>query len=160
MIKKITNPNYLGVIAPLIMRFHKRVKESSGNYGGIAYESIYSKLSMMVQFGNVVNGEDRSEVWVAYDNENRPVGFAAWHVMDLPHIGSVFCPCMFNDVRNQKAIKELYEEFKQFGRRHRATIYRFWAANDKVGSWFKNIGKNIGIEFEDTGAREFIGREV
>jgi len=158
MIQKITNPNYLGIIAPLIMRFHKRVKESSGLYEGIRYETLFAYLTKLIQMG-YGKPEDRAEVWIAYNEDNIPVGFAAWHVMDLPHIGTVFCPCLFNDTRNQQAIKELYTEFIQFGRRHRATLYRYHAVNEKVGEYFKGILDKLGVDTKETGAREYIGRE-
>lgn len=159
MIQKITNPNYLGIIAPLVMRFHKRVKESSGLYEGIRYETLFTYLTKLVQMGHG-KPEDNAEVWVAHNDENHPVGFAAWHVMDLPHIGKVFCPCLFNDTRNQKAIRELYEEFIQFGRRHRCTLYQYFAVNEKVGNYFANILEKKGVVVKETGAREYIGREV
>jgi len=158
MIQKITNPNYLGIIAPLVMRFHKRVKDSSGMYDGIRYETFFSYLTRLVQIGRGVP-EDRAEVWVAYDEDNMPVGFAAWNVMDLPHIGTVFCSCMFNDTRNQNAIKELYSEFIQFGRKHRASLYQYHAVNEKVGDYFKGILDKLGVEVTETGAREYVGRE-
>lgn len=154
MIQKITNPNYVGVIAPLIMRFHKRVKESSGMYDGIRYETLFSYLTKLVQMGG-----DRAEVWVAYNEENHPVGFSAWHVMDLPHIGKVFCPCLFNDTRNQTYIKELYEEFIQFGRRHRCPLYQYYAVNEKVGEYFRRILRKLGVNSKQTGGIEYIGRE-
>jgi hypothetical protein len=158
MIQKITSPNYLGVIAPLIMKFYNRIKETSGLYEGVTYESLFVYLTRLIQFGRNGTGEDRSEVWVAYEDET-PIGFAAWHLMDIPHIGKVFCPCLYNDTRNQKAIKELYGEFIQFGRKHRAPIYEFYAVNEKVGEYFKNVLGKLGVEANDTGAREYIGRE-
>ena len=158
MIQKITNPNYLGVIAPLVIRFHKRVKESTGLYEGVRYETLFAYLTKLVQMGRGVP-EDVAEVWVAYNEDNTPIGFAAWHVMDLPHIGKVSCPCLFNDTRNQQAIRELYAEFIQFGRRHRATLYQYHAVNEKVGEYFKGILDKLGVEVRDTGAREYIGRE-
>ncbi len=157
MIQKITNPNYLGIIAPLVMRFYKRVTDSSGIYEGITYETLFTYLTRLSQFGK--GDPDRSEVWVAYNDDNKPVGFAAWHLMDLPYVGTVFCPCLFNDTRNQKSIKELYNEFIQFGRRHRAPLYKYHALNDKVANHFAFILDKLGVEVKDTGAKEFIGKE-
>lgn len=158
MIQKITNPNYLGVIAPLVMRFHKRVKESSGIYDGIRYETLFSYLVQVVQTGKGTP-EDMMEVWVAYNEEDFPVGFACWNVRGLPHIGKVFCSMLFNDTRNQTYIKELYEEFIQFGRRHRCPLYSYWSSNRKVGDYFRNILDKMGVEMTETGAIEYVGRE-
>jgi len=158
-IQKITNPVYLGVIAPLIQKFYNRVKESSGLYEGVTYESLYTYLARLIQFGKGKT-EDMSEVWVAYDEDESPVGFSAWQVMDIPHVGKVFCPILYNDTRNQAAIKELYEEFKQFGRRHRAPLYQYYAVNEKTGNYFSGVAGKMGVEFKETGLREYIGREV
>ena len=127
-------------------------------YDGIRYETLFAYLTRLVQMGQG-KPEDKAEVWVAYNEENFPVGFAAWHVMDLPHIGKVFCPCLFNDTRNQTYIKELYEEFIQFGRRHRAPLYQYYAVNEKVGEYFRRILDKLGVEAKPTGGIEYIGRE-
>ena len=152
-IQKITNPLYVGEIAPLILRFYNRVKDSSGLYQGITYESIYAYICKVAQFG-----KDRAEFWIAFDGDT-PVGFAVWRVMDLPHIGKVYCDCLYNDTRNQKAIKGLYTEFVEFGIRHRAPLYQFNALNDRVGKHFQHILGKLGVECNDSGAKEFIGRK-
>ncbi|MFX0194554.1 MAG: hypothetical protein ACFFCW_00405 [Candidatus Hodarchaeota archaeon] len=149
---KITNPLYVGRIAPLILKFYNRVKETSGMYEGITYETIYAYLARTAQYGG-----ELAEVWVAYDGDT-PVGFACWKVMDLPHIGKVYCDCLYNDVRNQKAIKGLYEEFINFGKRHRAPLYQFDALNEKVGEHFVRVADKLGVDFKDSGAKNYIGR--
>jgi len=151
--RKVTNPLAIGQIAPLVQKFYNRVKETSGMYEGITYESLYTYFTRVIQFGG-----DRAEFWVAMDGDT-PVGFATWRVMDLPHIGKVFCDCLYNDVRNQKAIKGLYDEFIEFGKRHRALIYEFNAVNDKVGEYFKGVLDKLGVEAQDSGAKNYIGRK-
>lgn len=158
MIRKITNPHYLGVIAPMILSFYKRVKDTSGMYDGIRYETLFAYLTKFVQMGRGTP-EDKAEVWVAYNEDETPVGFAAWHVMDLPHIGKVFCPILYNDTKTQGYIKELYEEFIQFGRRHRSPIYQYTAVNKKVGDYFQKVLAKLGVESKETGGIEYIGRE-
>lgn len=153
MIHRITNPLAIGGIAPLVQKFYARVKESSGMYQGITYESLYTYYTRIIQFGG-----DRAEFWIAMDNDV-PVGFATWRVMDLPHIGKVFCDCLYNDTRNQKAIKELYDEFIEFGKRHRALIYEFNAVNEKVGEYFCHVLDKLGIDAKDSGAKNYIGRK-
>jgi len=153
MIHRITNPLIIGQIASLIQKFHSRIKETSGMYDGITYESLYAYATRVVQFGG-----DRGEFWLAME-DNVPVGFAIWRVLDLPHIGTVHCDAMYNDTRNQKSIKELYDEFISFGQRQRALIYRYDAVNDKVGDYFKHVASKLGIEFVDSGAKNYIGRK-
>ena len=150
---KITNPLAIGQMAPLVQKFYNRMKESSGMYDSITYESLYTYFTRVIQFGG-----DRGEFWIAMDGDT-PVGFATWRVMDLPHIGTVFCDCLYNDTRNQKAIKGLYDEFIEFGKRHRSLIYKFDAVNDKVGEYFTHVLDKMGINAKDSGAKSYIGRK-
>ena len=152
-VQKITNPLYVGEIAELIMKYYHKVNDSSGMYQSMTYESLYSYFTRVVQFGGNIG-----ELWVAYD-DGKPVGFAVWKVMDLPHVGSVFCDCLYNDVRNQRAIKGLYDEFINFGKKHRAPIYQYAAINEKVAEHFKNVLGKLGIDVTDSGAKNYIGRE-
>ena len=152
-IHKVTNPLAIGQLAPLIEKFHKRAKESSGLYDGITYESIYAYAVRVAQFGG-----SGAEFWVAMDKDI-PVGFAIWRVMDFPHVGKVYCDCLYNDVRNQKAIRGLYEEFVNFGKRQRARIYQFDALNEKLGFHFQGIMEKLGVSCVDSGAKNYIGRK-
>ena len=152
-VHKITNPLAVGQIASLVQKFYNRVKESSGMYDSITYESVYTYFTKVIQFGG-----DRAEFWIAMDGDV-PVGFATWRVLDIPHIGAVFCDCLYNDTRNQKAINGLYNEFIEFGKRNRSLIYKFDAVNDKVGEYFRNVLDKLGIEAKDSGAKSFIGRK-
>ena len=147
-IHKVTNPLAVGELAPLVQKFYNRVKETTGLYQGITYESLYTYLARVVQFGG-----DKAEFWVALDGD-MPVGFATWRVMDLPYIGSVFCDCLYNDTRNQKAIKELYDQFIEFGKKHRCLLYRFDAVNEKLGEYFVNVLSKLGVEAKDSGSEQ------
>jgi len=154
MIHKITNPLAVGNFAPLIMKFFNRINESSapGSYRGITYESLFTYITRVVQFGG-----DRGEFWVSFENDV-PVAFAVWTVMDLPNIGKVCCDSIYNDTRNQRATKELYEEFINFGKRHRCPIYQIDAVNEKVGEHFKHVFEKLGVEASDSGIKNYIGR--
>jgi len=152
-IHKVTNPLAVGQIAPLIQKFYNRCKETSGLYNSITYESLYSSLARIVQFGG-----EGAEMWVSMEG-NAIVGFASWRLMDLPHIGSVYCDCMYNDTRNQKSILPLYEQFIEFGKKHRALIFKFDAINEKVGEHFVGVLQKLGIDAKDSGAKHYIGRK-
>jgi hypothetical protein len=152
-VQKITNPLYVGEVAELIMKYYHRVKDGCGMYNGITYESLYTYITRVVQMGG-----DRAEFWVAYD-EDKPVGWATWRMMDLPNVGTVFCDCLYNDTRNQKAIKGLYDEFINFGKRHRCPLYQYGAVNEKVAEYFKNVLDKLGVDAKDSGAKIYIGRE-
>ena len=150
-VQKITNPLYVGELGSLLLRFYNKVKDASGMYQGITYESFYTYICQIVQFG----GEKR-EFWIAIDNE--PIGFAAWRVMNLPYVGKVYCDFIYNSIRNQKAAILLCKEFINFGKQHRAPLYGFGAINEVVGRHFVVVGKKLGIEFTNTGIVDFTGR--
>jgi len=148
---KITSPLYVGEIAPLILKFYNRVSTGT-EYQGITYESLYASFAQIVQFGGNV-----SELWVVFD-ENEPVAFATWRVLGLPHIGKTYCDFMFNSIRNRKAVIELCKEWMEFGKKHRSPLYAFDAINEKVAEHLVSVGKQLGVEFVNTGVTNFIGR--
>jgi hypothetical protein len=152
-VHKITNPLAVGHIAPLVQKFYNRCKETSGLYQSMTYESIYSAFTRIVQFGG-----EMAELWVSMDGD-QIVGFASWKVMDLPHIGTVYCETMYNDTRNQKSVIKLYEHFIEFGKKHRALIYKFDAINDKVAERATHVFDKLEYNFIDSGAKHFIGRK-
>jgi len=157
-VHKITNPLAVGQIASLVQKFYNRVKESSGMYDSITYETLYSYFTYSYFTRIIQFGGDKAEFWIAMDGDV-PVGFSTWRVMDLPYIGTVFCDCLYNDTRNQKAIRGLYDEFINFGKKHRSLYYKFDATNEKVGEYFKGVLEKLGIDAKDSGAKSYIGRK-
>jgi len=148
---KITNPLYVGEIAPLILKFYNRVNTGTG-YQGITYESLYASFALIVQHGG-----DASELWVVLDGDE-PVAFSTWRVLGLPHIGKTYCDFMFNSIRNRKAVVELCKQWIEFGKKHRSSLFAFDAINEKVAEHLVSVGKQLGVEFVNTGVTNFIGR--
>jgi ribosomal protein L22 len=53
----------------------------------------------------------------------------------------------------------LYDEFINFGKRHRCPLYQYGAVNEKVAEYFKNVLDKLGVDAKDSGAKICIGRE-
>jgi len=149
---KITNPLFLGEMAPLIQSFYDHVKRTS-EYEGISYESIYTYLAYTVQFGGDIN-----EFWVAF-KKNEPVGFAKWHVCMTPHIGKVYIEFIYSKLKDKIVSVELVKEFLKFGERHNSPWYSFDAANKHVAKRLTQIAEECGVETKETGITNFIGRK-
>lgn len=119
---KITNPNWMGYIAPEIKAFFERT-----NPIGITYESLYTYLVRAVQYGR-----DKDEFWVVFDDDKPMKVWGHWFVKGIPAIGKVYCDCIYNGEGNVEATRTLLREFVEFGKRNRCTIYEADAVNKKV----------------------------
>jgi hypothetical protein len=150
---KLTNPLYIGEIAPLIQAFYDHVKRTS-KYEGISYESLYTYLVQAIQFGGEI-----SEVWVAIDDENKPIAFAKWHVCGPPHYGKVYVEFLYSKVKDKKVSVELIKEFVKFGEKHRAPYYSYDAVNPAVAKRLMAISEEVGVPCHETGVVNFVGRK-
>jgi hypothetical protein len=134
-LQKVTNPNWLGMIAPRILDFYNRTKEP-----GKTYESLFTFYANSIQFGG-----DNSEFWAVL-NETKPVAFAHWMVFGLPLIGSVLFESLHNWSKQKEPINLLITEFVNFGKRKRATVYRYEAYNQKVADVIEKYAVDAGFE--------------
>ena len=132
---KITNPLWLGQIAPRIKDFFDRTKEP-----GLTYESRFTFLANSVQFG-----KEQSEFTVVFEN-NQPIAFAHWCVLGLPFIGTVLFESLHNWSKKREPINLLIKEFINFGKKHNATVYRYEACNEKVAGIIERYVTDLGSE--------------
>ena len=134
---KITNPLWLGVIAPNINDFVKKV-----TLEGITYESLYSYFAATIQFGG-----ESAEFWVAM-KDGKPVAFAHWYVMGLPHIGKTMCDYAYSWSKNKEDMTSLIKEWINFGLRKKAPIYSGIVVNESFYRvWRKHANKlNLSLE--------------
>ena len=146
-ILKITNPLYLGNIAPNILKFVEKVKPI-----GVTYETLYSYFANSIQFGG-----DRSEFWVAID-DGTPVAFSHWLVMQLPHVGKVCCDYMMSWNRKREPVENLLDKFIEFGRNNRSPLYEGYLANEAIFRVFRKAMNAKGIKVEKTEILNCIGR--
>lgn len=158
---KITNPQWLGYIAPRIAEFAAKL-----NVAGISYETLYTYFvnsvqhSLKVEIQNKDDGgpklEDMSEFWVVLEEDGTPVGFAHWYVRGLPHVGKVMCDSIYSWGKNREIFRKLLDEFEDFGRRHRATIYECDALNDAVVRLYNSAAKSKGYNLKVTSLRHCV----
>jgi hypothetical protein len=153
-VMKLTNPLYIGEIAPLILSFYNKVKKTS-EYEGISYETLHAYLVQAIQFGG-----DFNEVWVALDDKDVPVGFAKWHVCGLPHFGKVYVEFLYSKLKDKIVSVELIKEFVKFGEKNRASWYSFDAVNPNVAKALMRISEEVGVHSKETGIVNFIGRKA
>lgn len=150
-IVKLTNPLYIGTIAPMIDDFYKKALSQSAKKG-ISYESLYSYLINVVQ-----NAGNLAEVWVGV-KDNEPVAFASWNVLGWPFFGTVYCSCIYNKSKDREITIKLTEQFIQFAKEKKAPYIVFEVHNDVTGRFFTKLLKEMDIVIEPTGITQFIGR--
>ena len=147
-LQRITNPLYLGNIAPSILKFVEKVKPV-----GITYETLYSYLAASIQLG-----DGRSEFWVAF-NEGEPVAFAHWLVLPLPHIGKVCCDLIMSWNRKREPVEHLLDKFLEFGVKNRSPLYEGYFANESIFRVFRKAMHKKGVSVEKTETINAIGRK-
>lgn len=152
---KITNPMFIGAMAPLIQDYFKRIALNKG-VKGMSYESLYSYFTQVVQFGG-----SKAELWVTFNDDDppKPVAFGLWRLPSLPMFGTVHWEHLFNSNGNKKSVIDLGQEFIKFGEKHNAPYYTFRAVNTKTGNYIKSISEKNGLVFEPTGMQSFVGRK-
>ena len=109
---KITSVAWLPQLAEHIEKLCKRI-----NVPGIHGPNYYAFIAQGIQFG----GNFR-EFWTIWD-EDKPIALAMWSVLGLPHIGKVYCDCMYSWTKDRQPVDMLVDEFIGFAERHRAIWY-------------------------------------
>ena len=151
---KITNPNWLTVIAPRINEYAKLLKQVD-----IQYENLYAYLAQSIQSAQLQQLEyDVSEFWVIM-YENKPKAFAHWLRRPLPHIGKVYMDGIYNWSKSSKVVGMLIDQFIEFGKQHRATIYQADVLNEKLFRLFDKYANERGIDWQNSGLIHCIGKK-
>ena len=143
---KVTNPIWLGEIAPRIKDFLDRIVKMRG----YTYETLYTYLSNTVQFGG-----DRAEVWVVMDT-GKPVAFASWYVKPLPWSGAVHFDTIYKWGGGQDVVKILIDEFIKFGQRNKAPVFTAGSYNKAVIKLLERCSEKLGYSCVDTGCKTLI----
>ncbi len=144
---KITNPIWLGDIAPKINDYAEKIK-----IHGIDYISIMSYLRQVVQFGG-----KNAELWVVMDAGN-PVAFANWSVRPLPYVSTAMLENIYKWVKNNEPAELFMKEFINFGLTHRCQTF-YGRCNNK---YIKKLLEKYtnGYTLIDTGAIECVMKAV
>jgi hypothetical protein len=146
---KITNPNWLGMLAPQIKIFCEKL-----NLSTITYETLYTYFLRTIQHGG-----ENIEFWVVLKDEE-PIAFAHWFVNGLPHRGAVSCDYIYSWNRMREPIEMLIEKFIKFGIENHAPIYTGTAINEAVFRVFRKAGAKRGLKLEKTLLIDFMGRHI
>lgn len=142
---KITNPVWLGEIAPKINDYADKVK-----IYGIDYTSMYSYLRNVVQFGGVM-----SELWVVMDS-GKPVAFANWSVRPLPYVATAGLDNIYKWVKNTEPVELLMKEYINFALGKRCVNYYARCNNKYIVKLLDNYCANNGYTLAETGAAECV----
>lgn len=145
---KLTNPNYLGYLAPQIKAFTDRLQSPT-----ITYETLYTYFTRTIQLGNQF-----AEFWMVSQGEE-PVAFAHWFVCDLPHRGLVFCDYIYSWNRMRQPVQMLVDKFLEFGKEKHAPLYKGTALNEAVFRVFRKAASKRGYMLHKTDLVDFIGRK-
>jgi len=147
-ILEITNPNWLGYIAPEIKQFVEKTKLPT-----MTYETLYTYFSQSIQ-----NAAAPSEFWVVRKGEDN-LAFAHWFVCGLPHRGVVFMDFIHSWNRMREPVQMLMDKYGEFGRKHRCPIYKGMAVSESVFRVFRKAASRRGFELNKTELIDFIGRK-
>lgn len=146
-IVKITNPLYLGVLAPRIQTYSKGL-----DIQGITYETLYNYFLETIQRW----GEVR-ELYVAY-KDKQPVGFAHFFVMGLPHFGKVSMDEFTVWVKDRSVADGFIEKWIDFGVRHNCPLYETSVINKAILRYSKLKCEKFGYELTETDRKNFVMR--
>jgi hypothetical protein len=146
-VQRITNPIWLGAIAPNIQAFTKKLDMPT-----MDYETLYVYFVNSIQVGAL------SEFWVAVDDDNKPCAFAHWLVRGLPFRGVVLMDFVYN-WGSKDAIPALIDEFIKFGQTKRAMYYEGHCINERVLRLFNRYANQYQMDFKPSDERFFLARK-
>lgn len=147
-IQKITNPHYLGLLAPKIERYAKKI-----NIPGITYETLYTYFCNIAQMGG-----NQSEVVMAMDDNGKTVAFACWYVMPLPYTGTVHFDHIYSWDKTGEAVDLLTKEYVNFAKKNNCVYMGATLINTKIAERMKKLGKENGLNIEGAKSVNLIGR--
>ena len=147
---KVTDPRYIGVLAPQIKDFYDKIAPDSPS---ITYETLYAYFVRTAQHGGKI-----AEFWVVF-KEDGPVAFAHWFCCDMPHRGMVFCDFINSWNRMRQPVQMLLDKFIEFGKTNHAPIYRGTAINQAVFRVFRKAASKRGYVLHESPMVDFIGRK-
>lgn len=121
---------------------------------GINGPSLYAHFARVVQFG-----KDHEEFWVVVDGK-RPLGFANWNTLGLPHIGKVYAGFLHCWDKDGEASRLLHDQYLAFGERHNATWYVYEASSRAHIRLLERELKKRGYDLHETGFVNCISRKT
>lgn len=147
---KINNPVWIGKLGDSIHKYVKRVSPV-----GVTHETLYTYFAKLAQFGG-----DLAEFWVVLDEEKGPQGFAAWFVMDLPHIGTAMFDHFFSWGQPKTVSSMLLTEFVAFMKRKNCVYLKAIPRNDAMIRYIEKKAADFGFEIYDVRNGYIIGGRI
>ena len=148
---EVTNPRWLGYIAPHINEFYQKTKIQLPT---IRYETLYAYFEQSCGSINIP-----SEFWVAKKGDD-VLAFAHWFKCGLPHTGVVFMDFVYAWNRMREPVQMLIDKYIEFGKKQRSTIYKGTAVNESVFRVFRKAASRRGYNLEKTELIDFLGRKI
>ena len=141
VVTRVSNPYFVGDITPHLIRYVKKLEPM-----GITYESLYAYFVNSIQYGT-----EKSELCVVHkEGEREVLGFAHWHVMNMPHVGTVLMDHIYNDTTNRKVVRILFRELIEFANKKRCKFMMGMALNEKLVKHWRRVAREIGVTFRET----------
>ena len=148
---KINNAAWFPEIAEHIERFCQRA-----HVDGIQPGNLQTYFAQIAQGWY---GKDTTEFWMVFEDE-KPIAFASWQVLGLPHIAKVSCFAMHSWTKNKQAVNLLVEEYIRFGERWNARWWSVEFINKTMMRLFMVRAKKIGMEGKETQITNTIFRKA
>jgi hypothetical protein len=139
---KVTNGEWLMTqMGEHIERFAREM-----DIPGIHGPSLFAHFARVAQYGG-----EREEFWVVLDDNGKPIAFANWNTLGLPHVSKVYMGFMHSWARPEEATRMLGEEYLRFGEKHRAVWYVYETMSEAITRLLRReLGKK-GFELKETG---------
>jgi len=138
---KINNGAWLPVIAEHIEAFCKKA-----HVDGIQPGNLQTYFAQIAQGWY---GRDTTEFWMVFD-DNKPVAFAAWFTLGLPHIAKVYCPALYSWQKDPQIAGLLMDEFVKFGIRHNAVWFSADLISKPLVRLIQKKAKERGYNLKET----------
>ena len=154
---KITNPEYLGLLAESIQKFVEKVQ-----IPGIRYETLYTYFVESIRNGFVqkqMHGSELEEFWVVMDDDEKPSAWGHWFKRGVPYNATVECDYVFSWGDKRQALRCLIDELEQFAARHRSPLIIGTSVNTIVFNHLVKVGKMKGYEVLNINSINFIARK-
>lgn len=117
--------------------------------------------NLQTYFAEVAQGKygmDACEFWMVFEDK-RPVAFACWQVLGLPHIAKVYCFGVYSWAKNGKPVELIGDEFVNFGEKWRAIWWSADMVGEKVLRLFNERMKKRGFVMKESNLINVVWRK-
>jgi hypothetical protein len=115
---------------------------------------LYGHFARVVQFGG-----DHEELWVV-EEDGKPLGFANWNTLGLPHMGKVYMDFLHCWEHSAAATALLGDHYLAFGERHNAKWYVYEPSSPAHIRLLERQLKKRGYDLTPTGIINSISQKM